>query len=142
LVSVHLLGVAFWLGALGPLLILSRDPHSATIAAAAARFGHMALVIVGLLLITGLTLLWILLGASQLWMSSYGRTVMIKLGLVAFLLSLAAFNKWRLTPQLRHRDPRAVQSLRRSITAELLIGGLILIVTATFTTMMGPPALD
>jgi putative copper export protein len=92
-------------------------------------------------LTAGIILLWILLDTpSQLWMSGYGRLVMIKMGLVAVLLSLAALNKWRLTPRLRDRDARAVRWLRRSITAELLLAGLILAVTAAFTTLMGPPA--
>jgi putative copper export protein len=141
LVGVHLLSAAFWLGALMPLHILARDPQSTAIAAAAARFGRMAVIVVGLLLTAGIILLWILLDTpSQLWMSGYGRLVMIKMGLVAVLLSLAALNKWRLTPRLRDRDARAVRWLRRSITAELLLAGLILAVTAAFTTLMGPPA--
>lgn len=140
LIAVHLLGVAFWLGALMPLLIIARDPASCRIAAAAVRFGQAATVMVGLLLMAGLTLLWILLGTpSQLWMSDYGRLVMVKLGLVVGLLSLAAINRWRLTPRLRDRDQRAVRSLRRSIAVEMVLGGLILLVTATLTTVLGPP---
>jgi putative copper export protein len=143
LLSVHLLGVAFWLGALPPLLIVARDGDLPRVAAAAARFGAAALFVVGVLLAAGAALLWLLLGdVTALWGSTYGRYVMLKLTFVAGLLCLAAFNKLRLTPRLRGGDVLAVRSLRTSIRLELLAGMSILAVTATFTTLTGPPALD
>jgi putative copper resistance protein D len=78
---------------------------------------------------------------TALWASTYGRCVILKLALVAFILGLAAFNKLRLTPRLLAGDRRAVGELRNTIRFELLLGGVILAVTATFTTMTGPPAL-
>jgi copper resistance protein D len=143
LLGVHLLGVAFWLGALLPLLIVARDGDLPRIAAAAARFGAAALIVVGVLMAAGTALLWLLLGdVAALWGSTYGRFVMLKLMFVACLLCLAAFNKLRLTPRLRGGDARAARSLRTSIRLELLAGMLILTVTAAFTTLAGPPALD
>lgn len=68
------------------------------------------------------TSLWILLGRpSDLWTSHYGQAVTIKLGFVAYLLSLAAFNKLRLTPRLQANDARAAFSFRRSIRFEMLL---------------------
>ena len=143
LLSIHLLGAAFWLGALTPLLIVARDSEPSRIAGAAARFGAAAVVVVGALMTAGGTLLWMLLGGiAALWGSAYGRCVLVKLTLVACLLGLAAFNKLRLTPRLRRGDARASRSLRTSIRLELLLGISILAVTATFTTLTGPPALD
>ena len=143
LLGVHLLGVAFWLGALLPLLIVARDGDLPRIAAAAARFGAAAVMVVGVLMAAGTALLWLLLGdVAALWGSTYGRFVMLKLIFVACLLCLAAFNKLRLTPRLRGGDVRAARSLRTSMRLELLAGLLILTVTAAFTTLAGPPALD
>ncbi len=143
LVTVHLLGVAFWLGALVPLLIVAQDPDPVRIAVAAARFGQIAFIVVALLVIAGFGLLWILLGApSQLWLSAYGRWIMLKIGLVAALLSFAALNKWRLTPRLRSHDLRALRGLCRSIRAEIILAGVILLVTASFTTLLGPPTME
>jgi copper resistance protein D len=143
LLSVHLLGVAFWLGALLPLLIVARDGDLPRMAAAASRFGAAAIFVVGVLMAAGTALLWMLLGSvTALWGSTYGRYVMLKLTFVACLLSLAALNKLRLTPRLRGGDVRAARSLRTSIRLELLAGMWILAVTATFTTLTGPPALD
>jgi putative copper export protein len=77
-----------------------------------------------------------------LWSSSYGRYLVLKLAVVACLVGLAGFNKLRLTPRLKAGDLRALRSLRRSIRAELILGLLILIITAALTTLTGPPALD
>jgi putative copper export protein len=143
LISVHLLGVAFWVGALTPLLIISRDNDFSRIAAAAVRFGGAALFAVGGLIAAGLGLLGMLLGDfAALWSSSYGRYVMLKLALVGCLLCLAAFNKLRLTPRLLAGDPGALRSLRISIRLEVLLALLIMAVTAALTTLEGSPALD
>lgn len=143
LVSVHLLAAAFWIGALAPLLLISRHGKLPQVAKTAARFGAAAVFVVGALIAAGLGLLWILLGnLSGLWTSTYGRYVSIKLGLAALLLCFAAFNKLRLTPRLLANDERAAKSLRRSIGFEMLLAGLILIVTAIFTTVTGPPTLQ
>jgi putative copper resistance protein D len=143
LLSVHLLGAAFWLGALAPLAIVARDGDLSRIAATAARFGTVAVFAVGGLMAAGVTLLWMLLGDfTALWGSTYGRYVICKLAIVACLLCVAAFNKLRLTPRLCAGDTRAARSLRTSIRLELLLGVLILAVTATLTTVTGPPVLD
>jgi copper resistance protein D len=148
LVCVHLLGVAFWLGALPALEVIARDRDSpdrppASVAAPVARFGAAALFVVGGLTVAGLGLLWILLGDfTELWRSAYGRYFMLKLTLAAALLCLAAFNKLSLTPRLLAGDTRALQALRTSIRLELLLGALILLATAALTTITGPPALE
>jgi putative copper resistance protein D len=143
LLGIHLLGVAFWLGALAPLGIIARDNDLPRIAASAARFGAAAIFVVAGLIIAGATLLWMLLGDfTELWGSTYGRYMTCKLTFVACLLCLAAFNKVRLTPRLRAGDAGALRSLRISIRLELLLGVVILTVTAALTTLAGPPALD
>jgi copper resistance protein D len=141
--SVHLLGAAFWLGALTPLAVVARNRELPRVAAAASRFGTAAVLVVAGLMAAGVGLLYMMLGAvSDLWATEYGRFVMLKLGFVAALLCLAAFNKLNLTPRLLAGDVGALSSLRTSLRLELLLGALILAVTAAFTTMTGPPALD
>jgi putative copper export protein len=136
----HLLSAAFWLGALAPLLIVAQGSSVARIGLVAARFGQMALAAVAVQLLAGACLLWILIGDARLfWASGYGRTVAIKLLSVAFLLSLAALNKLHLTPRLSRGDSAAVRLLRGSIMAEMLLGALILTVTAVLTGVVGPP---
>lgn len=143
LLGVHLLAVAFWLGALGPLAIEARRRAPRELGAIAARFGRIALVLVGVLLAAGIAVLWILLGSvSELWTSGYGRLACVKIVLVACLLALAALNKLRLVPRIAAGDPLAVQSFRRSVRAEIAVAGLILVITAALTTLAGPPSMS
>lgn len=131
------------MGALAPLDLVARDGNASRIAAVAERFSAVAVFVVAGLILAAAPLLWLLLGGfAELWRSSYGRCIALKLAFVAGLLSLAAFNKLRLTPRLRAGDADAVRSLRTSIRLEMWLGIMVLAVTATLTTIAGPPALD
>jgi copper resistance protein D len=143
LVTIHVMGVSFWLGAFYPLRYLTHRTDLLSVAQITRRFGNIALYVVGALLFTGLALLWTLLESPLvLFESHYGRVLAIKLLLVAGLLSLAAVNKFALTPALMGGDVSALLRLRNSITTELAVAGLILVVTAALTTVTGPPALE
>lgn len=143
LLGVHVLAVAFWLGALGPLAIEARRRAPRELGAVAARFGRIALILVGVLLAAGIVVLWILLGSvSELWTSGYGRIACVKIVLVSCLLALAAWNKLRLVPRIAAGDLLAVQSFRRSVHAEIAVAGLILVITAALTTLAGPPSMS
>ncbi|MEO7207393.1 MAG: CopD family protein [Steroidobacteraceae bacterium] len=140
LLCLHLLCAAFWLGALTPLLIIATGAHQPQIAAAASRVGELALKVVALLIAAGASLLLMLIGnAAQFWGSDYGRMMAVKLLALAALLSLAAWNKLALTPKLLRGDRRAMVKFRRSLLAEMSVGALILLTTAAFTTLTGPP---
>jgi putative copper export protein len=78
LLSIHLLGAAFWLGALGPLAVVARNRELPHIAAMASRFGTAAVFVVAGLMAAGLGLLCMMLGnVSDMWASEYGRYVMV-----------------------------------------------------------------
>jgi putative copper resistance protein D len=142
-IALHVGCAAFWIGALGPLAFLARRADPRRAGAAASRFGQAAVAAVGALVLAGVFALARFLGhASALWESPYGWAMCVKLALVAGLLSLAAFNKIRLTPRLSAGDTGAARSLERSIYAEMVLAALILLVTATITTLIGPPALE
>jgi putative copper resistance protein D len=140
LLCLHLLCVTFWLGALPPLLIITAGGNLPQIAAAAARFGMLALRVVALLLAAGASLLVMLIGsAAQFWGSDYGKMMALKLLGVAALIGLAAWNKLVLTPKLLRGDERAVGLFKGSVLAEMAVGTVILLTTAAFTTLTGPP---
>jgi putative copper export protein len=133
------------------LRLLTRGDDPGRLAAAVARFGSVAVAVVGLLVLAGIIVLGTLLGsASELWHSGYGRTASIKLALVGCLLAFAAFNKLRLTPRLNsgRRVPGSraagesapARALRRSIGAEMALAGAIFLATAALTSLSGPPA--
>jgi copper resistance protein D len=136
---LHLIGVAFWVGALLPLLCSTRE-SALEVGALAKRFGTLAVAAVSILVVAGLCMLWMLsYGRPEFWSSSYGTMIAVKLLLVSLLLGAAALNKLWLTPRLMNGEARAVVVLRRSIQFELLTAVLILIVTASFTSLTGPP---
>jgi putative copper export protein len=140
LLCLHLLCAAFWLGALPPLSIIAAGTNESQIAAAAARFGKLAVRVVALLIAAGASLLFMLIGsAAQFWASDYGRMMAIKLLGVAALLGIAAWNKLILTRRLFQGDTGAVIKFRRTLLAEMAAGALILLATAAFTTLTGPP---
>jgi putative copper resistance protein D len=139
LLCLHLLCAAFWLGALPPLWVVVAGGNEPQIAAAATRFGMLALRVVALLLAAGASVLLMLISPAQLLTSDYGRLMSIKLLAVAALLGLAAWNKLHLTPRLLGREKRAVVLFRRSLAAEISVGTFILMITAAFTSWTGPP---
>lgn len=140
LLIAHLAAVAFWIAALVPLHRLAQAAENGGSAAQVlGRFGRIAMAIVGLLLVAGTALAWMLLGGLRpLLATAYGQVLFVKLVAVAALLGFAAWNKWRLVPALARNDPVAWTRLRRSIRAEMLLVVAILLVTALLTIAASP----
>lgn len=137
LLTAHLLAAAIWVGALAPLRRAARTSDGAELL---HRFGVVAAGVVALLAAAGVALAWFLSGrVSALLGTAYGLGLLAKVAVVAGLLGLAALNKWRLVPALRRADPIAALSLRRSIAVEGAAVLLILLLTATITTVTTPP---
>ncbi len=133
LLFIHLAAVHWWLGALYPLMALTRCAAPETLSAAVEAFGARAAWVVAALLGTGVLLLLIITGVQLNVDSDYQQRFLVKLLLVAGLLSLAAWNKLRLTPLLR-RDPQSgAARLRGSIRLEIAVALSILAATAWIT---------
>ena len=140
LLLVHLVAVAFWVGALLPLYRMAGPavPHRVA-ARILAAFGRVASVTVALLLVAAAGLSWLLLGGIAPFLETgYGQTLLVKIALVLLLLGLAAMNKWRLVPAFERGERNADRRLRRSILGEGLLVLLILFVTALLTTTTSP----
>jgi len=137
LLTFHLLAVALWVGALLPLRRAANSPAGADLL---HHFGLIAAYAVGLLIAAGVALSWLLSGSlSALFGTTYGWGLLTKVALVTGLLGLAALNKWRLVPALRAGDANATSALRRSISVEITVVVLILLVTAAITSVTTPP---
>lgn len=137
LVAVHVLAVAFWIGALAPLYRAAALPEGAALL---HRFGRLATVAVAALIVAGVAFAWLVSGSpTALLASAWGWTLLAKLAGVAGLLTLAALNRWRLVPALAAGEGGAIRALRRSIAIEGLIVALVLLATATLTTVTTPP---
>jgi copper transport protein len=139
-VFVHGVGVAFWIGAFAPLVAMARRPAEGLLAAL-NRFSRVAVPVVGLLVLTGLGLAIVQLESfGALVETQYGIILSVKLALVVVLLSLAALNRFRLTPALA-LDPLNTRPLVRSILAECLAAAAILALVAGWRFTPPPRAL-
>lgn len=141
ILSVHLAGVAFWIGILLPLFRLAGDPeHLSDTADLAHRFGQIASIVVPVLILAGLIFAWNLLGSfSVLFGTAYGGVLLGKIVVVGGLLGLAALNKIRYVPGLLRSDTQAAAKLRRTILIEWAVILLILLVTAVLTSVLSIP---
>lgn len=134
---LHLLAAAFWVGALVPLRRAALTPAGADIL---HYFGNVAAFGVAILIFAGTALAWLLAGSvTALFGTAYGLGLLLKVAIVAMLLGFATFNKLRLVPALRAEIPGAAHALRRSISMEMLAVVLILLATATLTSVTTPP---
>jgi len=68
----------------------------------------------------------------------YGQLFAAKLMVVAGVLALAALNRRIHTPALRADRPGAGRGMRRSLALEGLAIGIVILISATFTTLTGP----
>lgn len=139
LLTAHLLGLAFWIGAFAPLHRMSARAGPIRAGRAAAEFGRRALWVVVVLAAAGAGMLVLLTGNPlNALASEYGRLLAVKLALFLLLLGLAAFNKLRVTPAFLAGDTGAGIRLRRSIRLELAVVAAILATTAILTTIASP----
>jgi len=140
IVFLHGVGVAFWVGALAPLAVMAWKPSEGLLPVL-NRFSRAALPVVGVLVLSGITLAVVQLQSfGALIETKYGIILSIKLGLVALLLGLAALNRFRLTPALAS-DPLNTRPLARSILTECVSVAAILAVVAGWRFTPPPRAL-
>ncbi len=139
-VFLHAVTIAIWTGALIPLAAALRSaaPDAPIALRLFSRFIPFALII---LIAAGIALAIVQVETpSALLSTSYGRILSAKLGLVAMLLALAAWNRWRLTARAAS-DVATARSLVRSIAAETVIVLLILALAAGWRFTPPPRAL-
>lgn len=133
--AIHLVAAAAWLGGLPALAImLSATRRSGTPAPAriVARFSLLGMISVASLLASGLVNSWSLLGSPFNLTTTYGRLLLLKLGLFLAMVAIAAVNRFRLTARLP--DGAAVSTLARNSLAETALGlGIVLLVGALGT---------
>ncbi|MBR1215891.1 CopD family protein [Bradyrhizobium sp. JYMT SZCCT0180] len=128
---VHGVAIAFWVGALAPLVVLAHQSTGAVVPVL-QRFSRLAVPVVGLLVLSGLGLAIIQLeSVGALIETRYGIILLVKLILVAILLGLAALNRYRLTPAVA-ADPEKTRPLIGSILIECVVAVGILAVVATW----------
>jgi putative copper resistance protein D len=137
LLMLHVLVMAWWFGALFPLKQACHEQDYEQLYSVMDKFGRQASIAVSLLLIAGLWLAFQLVGnVEELFSSSYGQTLLLKLALVTSILGIAAKHKLKLVPQLKNNNGR--EALYKSISIEMVVAFAILSVTAGLTSVVGP----
>jgi copper transport protein len=137
---VHLGSAAVWVGGLAlTILVLWRAPRALPDAGSAlatdvlVRFSRVALAAVGAIVATGIIRTFGELSSpEQLWSTSYGVTILVKVGLLA-IAGIVALRNRRITQTLAHRSAPhrgALASVRNAATAELVLGIAILVAAA------------
>ncbi len=147
---LHLIAAAAWAGALVPLAIVltavGRDRRSLAVARAATlRFSAIGVASVGTIIATGIINTWYLAGSVEvLTATTYGRLLLVKIGLFLVMVAVAAINKLRLTPPLVQEPDDAIagdalRQLRRNCLIEAVLGALIIVIVAVLGIL--PPGL-
>jgi len=150
---LHLIAAGAWIGGLLPLRLLlssvGQTPGTGLGIArdATMRFSTLGMAAVTTLVITGLVNVWFLVGsASAIAETQYGQLLALKIVIFLILLTVAAFNRMRLTPRLAeaaasgaHTGIDALHQLRRNCLIETALGLAVLIVVGTLGTL--PPGM-
>lgn len=136
LLSVHVVLMAWWMGALYPLWLVCRRLSVVITRQELRRFGEVAAFVVVLLLVCGLLLSYQLTTWEQLVSGEYGFWLMIKVSVVCIILVIAALHKWKMVPALAVTGNALY--LSRSVLIEMLIGLTILFITAILSALVGP----
>jgi putative copper resistance protein D len=138
LLMLHLLVVAFWFGALGPLYLASLRETPARVSDIVERFTAVATWLVPLILLAGIVMAVLLLPNLAALGEPYGELLIAKVAGFVVLMGLAAANKWRLGPALARRPVQGTRWFRRSLAAEYVVIAAVLTITAVMTTFFSP----
>jgi copper transport protein len=137
---VHLSCASLWLGGVVQLALVvwPRAPELRRVAF--LRFARLAPVLISLLIAAGLYLSILRLPqVSDLWNASYGRVLLVKLGLVSLALLWGAVHHFVAEPLVARDDGRVFGKLSRSLIGEASVGMAVLLVAAVLVDSK-PPA--
>lgn len=138
LATVHAVAAAWWIGSLWLLRRACVTADIDDVVRLVDRFSALAVRVVAGLIVAGVVLIGILIDFERSpWLTDYVLVLGSKLALVGLVLALAIYNRFRIARRLRDDAAAAVQ-LRKTITAELLVIGAVLGVTAVLTTFFSP----
>ncbi len=145
--AIHVMAAGGWLGTLlvvstiglHSVMMLPLEKRASAAAELIGAFSTFAITCVATLLITGTIAAWSHLPTiSALWTTQYGSALWRKLMFIAFTGLVGVFN-WRyVKPRLSKAE--TIATLRKSAAAELMIGVLVVIITAILVGTSPPDA--
>ncbi|MBU6449396.1 MAG: CopD family protein [Rhodospirillales bacterium] len=131
----HIGAAAAWLGTLPALALGLCSGVSPMVLA--QRYSRLGMLCVAAILVTAFLQYLLLIGrVSAFFNTGYGEAALLKLVLFAALLTLAARNRWRLTPAL----PASRAALLRAILWETALGVLVLLAAGVLM-QLSPPVM-
>jgi copper transport protein len=135
---LHLVAASLWIGGLVALVLCVWPVAPELRRSAFLGFSRLATVLVAVLLLAG-TYLGIarLPAAPDLWETTYGRTLLVKLALVGLALTWGAVHHFLVRPRLERGAP--VPGLRRSLLGESTVAVAVLLVAAVLVNSPPPP---
>ena len=144
--AVHVAAAAIWLGGLlGLFLTVIR--HRGALAAIVPRFSRVALACVIAIVASGTAASVVHLPTlPSLWETSYGQALLLKIALLALALVGAAVNLLIVKPRIAAAADRGAMDLhqsatgllRRTVSADLVLGAAILTAAALLTSLPPP----
>ena len=144
---LHVAGAAAWIGGLVTLVfsafpsvtLLSSEERALALAPIVSRFSRLALGAVAVITLTGTLRAWMEVGGLEaLTGSSYGWTLLAKVGVFLPLVGLGAFNQRWAKPRLEGATgENALAVLRRSVGIEVAIAAVVIGLTALLVNL--PP---
>lgn len=142
--GVHLLAGAFWVGGVVGLVHALSDQRataadlrrpSDAVVQLVTRFSAAAAGTVAALTLAGALMAVLVLDRpSELLGTSYGRTLLVKVGLVAVIVAVAWWNRRSLHRLVRARGPGGWSLFRRVMRYEASLLVLVVLVTGALTT--------
>lgn len=138
LLILHLLLVAFWFGALWPLLIAVKLESLAVAGRIIEEFSKLAVWLVPIIFLAGLGLAVALVPNLASLSKPYGLMLLTKVTGFALLMAFAALNKWRLGPKIARGEVSALTAFRGSVLIEWILIVAVVAVTATMTGLFSP----
>jgi putative copper export protein len=133
--AMHTLAAGSWIGSLALLLMAHRkagDEGGALFAAHLRAFSPMAMVAVTTLVLMGLYLSWQYLSSpADLWRSTYGRILSLKVMFVGFVLLMGFLNWRRGIPALD--TPAGRSATRNRALWEVGVAVVVLVLTGVLT---------
>ncbi|MFJ7285673.1 copper homeostasis membrane protein CopD [Pseudomonas sp. NPDC099000] len=150
---LHLLAAGVWLGALVAFALMAKanvlqtEERIRLLARVVTRFESVGALIVVVITVTGVVNYLFIVGLKldEVFLSTYGILLFIKITLFAGMLMLAALNRFHLGPVLQRALRKgqfqvAANALRRSVVVELAAAVLIMALVAWLGTLS--PALE
>lgn len=142
---LHVAAAGVWVGGLLMVLIagipamrrLVDGNRDAAVSALVNSFHPMALFCAPIVVMAGLGMSWIRLGAfSAIWPTPYGRTLLLKLALVAVVAGMGTYNS--LKARRRLGAVEGTRHFRLTASIELFFAALVVIVTTFLVTTPVP----